>query len=169
MARPRRVPIAMGGPTNAEWFGRTADERFWAKVIKAPGAGCWTWTGAKGKHGYGSFTVMGPSGWRRERVHIWAYVDRYGPVPDGLVLDHVCRNTLCVNPDHLEAVTQRENVLRSRGVTAMQARQTHCKRGHRLGGHNLIVGPDGHRRCRECRRRLSREYRARRKQMSGQR
>ena len=70
-------------------------------------------------------------------------------------------NRACVNPAHLEPVTQRENVMRSRGSTAALALKTHCDHGHPLSGANLAIGPDGHRRCRECSRRRVREYRAR--------
>ena len=75
-----------------------------------------------------------------------------GKVKDGLVIDHLCRHTSCVNPSHLEAVTPGENTLRGYGPTAMNARKTECVRGHSLSGDNLYVDPDGNRGCRACRR-----------------
>jgi len=85
-------------------------------------SGCWGWTGAKTKaeNGYGQFRGGEGQGRRRKRVvaHRFAYELAVGPVPHGLVLDHVCRNRLCVNPDHLEPVTMRENT--ARGVLSRQ-------------------------------------------------
>lgn len=86
-----------------------------------------------------------------------------GPIPEGLVIDHLCRNRGCVNPDHLEAVTQRENILRGEGLAAANARKTHCPKGHPYSGENLYVVPSsGRRQCRICadaRRALSAEVR----------
>ena len=99
-------------------------DRFWSKVSKSDG--CWTWLGGLDGKGYGYFRL----GSRMVGSYRLAYELLIDPVPDGLVLDHLCRNRKCVNPWHLEPVTNRENVLRGSGITAMQARQTHCKRGH---------------------------------------
>jgi hypothetical protein len=140
-------------------MGRSVEERFWSKVERRED-GCWIWRGALGNHGYGSFSVGG----KNERVHVWSYERFVAPTPTGLVLDHLCHNTACVNPRHMEPVTQRENVMRSDGLTATLSRKTHCDHGHPLAGDNLIIRPDGHRRCRECVRRWCREYRARRKE-----
>jgi hypothetical protein len=125
---------------------------FWAKVDKTES--CWLWTGAldRQRHGYGVFGT----GKDRVKAHRFTYQLALGAVPSGLVLDHLCNNTRCVNPEHLKAVTQRENVLRSAGITAAQARQTHCKRGHALSGANLFIKGDG-RECRECKRMHARE------------
>ena len=73
-----------------------------------------------------------------------------GPIPDGLVIDHVCNNRGCVRPDHLRPVTQRENILRGEGVAAKRARQTHCKRGHELAGENIRITSTGSRQCLIC-------------------
>ena len=77
-----------------------------------------------------------------------------GKIPDNLQIDHLCRNTRCVNPDHLEPVTIKENVLRGMGITAINARKTHCKNGHALIGTNLIAYSlkRGQRICKICKR-----------------
>lgn len=85
--------------------------RFWSKVDKGPE--CWTWRGAVHPNGYGSWTVTYDG--RRQtsvRPHRVAWFDIRGPIPDGLVLDHLCRNQVCVNPDHLEIVSQSVNISR---------------------------------------------------------
>ena len=123
----------------------TAEERFWRKVRKDPN-GCWEWQGAKGQ-GYGNFYLHG----KFPRAHRYAYELLVGPIPDGLTLDHLCRNRACVNPDHLEPVTQKVNTLRGEGLAAQNARKTHCPEGHPLNGDNLYQQPgNGYRRCREC-------------------
>lgn len=107
-------------------------ERFMAKVREGDD-GCWHWTASKVTSGYGQF----PSELRTRLAHRYAYTVLVGPIPEGLTIDHLCRNRLCVNPAHLEAVTMRENNLRGVGPCARKARQTHCKRGHALTADNL--------------------------------
>jgi len=86
----------------------TEAERFWAKVRKTDT--CWIWTAANnGRKGYGVFYPAAG----KIYAHRWAYVDTYGEIPSGLVVDHLCCNVRCVNPDHLEAVTNRENLMRA--------------------------------------------------------
>ena len=121
------------------------EERFWPKVDKS--GECWIWTAHQYGRGYGGFRIDG----RQEYAHRVAYRLVIGPIPDDLQLDHLCRNRRCVRPDHLEAVTVRENLLRGNGPTGERARQTHCKRGHlfdekNTGTHSLY----GTRRCRRC-------------------
>ena len=139
----------------------TPAQRFWAKVDKIPG-GCWVWAGAISSCGYGNFLHDGKT-WR---AHRWSYAAIVGSVPDGLVLDHLCRNRACVNPDHLEPVVQRENVMRGIGpglAKIQNVDQTYCKHGHPLFGGNLYVQPrTGYRYCRACQKRHAAKYRARR-------
>lgn len=86
------------------------------------------------------------------------------PIPQGLTLDHLCRVTRCVNPDHLEPVTQRENLLRGLTIQARNAKKKRCDHGHWLEGHNLIHRKDGKgRQCRACIYRRSKEYLARKR------
>jgi hypothetical protein len=90
---------------------------------------CWLWTGGKCSDGYGSFHVHGDY-WGAHRL---AYSLFRGEIQDGLELDHLCRDRGCVNPDHLEPVTHKENVLRGEGPTARFAKMEQCPRGHELG------------------------------------
>lgn len=131
-------------------------ERFWRKVAILEN-GCWEWTAGKNGSGYGAFY---PLNGNRKQVtsHVWAYVQYVGPVPSGLELDHKCRNRACVNPMHLEPVTSAVNVLRGFGPMAINARKTHCKRGHLLSGENLRVVKDG-RCCKTCARMHKARYR----------
>lgn len=121
---------------------------------------CWLWTGSLTEHGYGHF---GPVRGTTVKAHRFAYQQFVGPIPDDLPLDHLCRVRRCVNPAHLEPVTQRENLLRGDTSTAAFAAQTHCMRGHPLSGDNLYRPPNAsnQRHCRACRRMAKRQSRAR--------
>lgn len=127
-------------------------ERFWSKVDVRGYEECWLWVGAlTGGRGYGSFHLDR----RRVKAHRFAYEQMVGPIPDGLTLDHLCRVRRCVNPNHLEPVTNLENIRRGRsfaGRVALRETQTHCKRGHELAGNNLHMRSDGRRQCLTCRR-----------------
>lgn len=118
-------------------------ERFWEKVEKTPT--CWIWKGGKMIDGYGYFW----DGSTMVLAHRLSYEISNGLIPNGLTLDHLCRNRACVNPSHLEPVSLGENVLRGIGLTAQNARQTHCKRGHPLISEN-ISSSRLKRRQREC-------------------
>lgn len=118
--------------------------RFWAKVEKT--SDCWLWRGAADKLGYGFFSNPFSRTPKMLRAYRLSYEIAKGKIPANRVLDHVCRNPRCVNPDHLEAVTMRENTLRGIGPTAKQARSTHCPQGHIYD----YAYPDGRRGCRKC-------------------
>lgn len=131
--------------------GSTADprpsveDRFWAKVDVGHPLGCWEWTGSKTRR-YGAFWLDG-----QKYAHRVAFTLLRGPIPDGLTLDHLCRNPPCVNPDHLEAVTQGENVARGNSPPARHGRKTQCVNGHEFTPENTYTRPDGTgRHCRAC-------------------
>jgi excisionase family DNA binding protein len=129
----------MKGPTP-----KPEAERFWAKVDKTDT--CWNWT-ASTRSDYGRFSL----GHRKQLVqaHRWSYENLVGPIPDGLQIDHLCRNRKCVNPAHLEPVTSRENTMRGFGPSALSARKTSCVNGHRLTPENIYLWR-GSRKCRTC-------------------
>jgi hypothetical protein len=133
-----------------------AVERFAAKIALTD-AGCIEWLGTSLGHGYGGFFVGPRPGMRTTMVfaHRWSYEHHFGPIPDGMQLDHLCRNRRCVNPEHLEPVTGAENVRRA-AVT-----KTHCPQGHSYSGSNLYVPPGGtsQRQCRTCIRNRARNRR----------
>lgn len=134
---------------------KTESDRFWEKVGRRSDDECWEWSAYK-LQGYGRFGVGGSraNGGRIVYAHRWAYEALVGPIPEGLTLDHLCRNRACVNPEHLEPVTPQENTRRGAIL------KTHCPQGHPYSGENLFYGTDGSRRCRECNR-LQCERRAR--------
>ena len=111
--------------------------------------GCHNWLGAHASNGYSECGIGG----KIRSVHRIVYEDVYGPIPDGLEIDHLCRNRGCVNPVHLEAVAHSVNVKRGIGpamIAAMKRSLTHCKRGHPFDKQNTRIAPNGQRRCREC-------------------
>jgi hypothetical protein len=125
--------------------------RFWA-MTKLPDAnGCLVWTGPSNGNGYGKLRLGGRAG-RGFFAHRFAYTALVGPIPDGLVLDHLCRNRSCVRPDHLEAVTQRINSLRGESPAAYHAVKTHCPAGHAYDEANTHISKRGSRSCRACHR-----------------
>lgn len=110
--------------------------------------GCWRWRGATYVNGYG-YMRTGPK--QRDYVHRISYRLHKGVIPDGYEIDHLCRNRLCVNPEHLEAVPTRINFRRGQHPNAVAFRSGYCRRGlHEMTGHNVMPSADGQRRCRAC-------------------
>ncbi len=126
---------------------KTALERFERFVSPEPNSGCWLWTGNTAPGGYGMFS---PANSRNYQAHRFSYEQFKGPIPKGLEIDHKCRVRCCVNPDHLEAVTRRINLMRSTNFVAVNGAKTHCKRGHELNAHNVRITKIGGRSCRIC-------------------
>ena len=130
--------------------GGSAQERFWRKVSLS--GDCWIWDGAKDRDGYGRFYPQGRSG-KPTPSHRFSYEQLVHEIPEGLVIDHLCRTRACVNPWHLDPVTPTVNVLRGdnheRGKTC-------CHQGHAFDEANTYLRPDGRgRECRACRRQKS--------------
>lgn len=150
----------MAGDTVITVIGNlTADpelRRFWVKVNRGgqlpaarPGLGnYWEWTAGRIKQGYGAFHPVKGS---TVLAHRYAYEHLNGVIPDGLVLDHLCRNRLCVNPGHLEPVTNAENLRRGAGYALRNGMRDRCRNGHPYTAANTYIDPTkGTARCREC-------------------
>lgn len=122
-----------------------AVDRF-AKLVALVDSGCLEWIGGATLGGYGTFAVApGRTNPKREMAHRWSYEHHVGPIPEGFDIDHLCRNRLCVNPNHLEPVTRAENVRRAFVCV------THCPSGHAYDDANTYVRPGTNsRRCRAC-------------------
>lgn len=106
---------------------------------------CWEWVGTI-SCGYGQIL----SGGRVEPAHRVAYKLFYGDIPEGLHIDHLCRNRKCVNPLHMEAVTCRENILRGVGPASINSKKTYCPKGHEYTEENTFRSKDNSRRCKRC-------------------
>jgi hypothetical protein len=134
---------------------KTALERFQESYVPEPNTGCWLWFGVLTAAGYGQLRVDG----KPYYAHRFSHETFVGPIPTQYQVDHLCRQRCCVNPDHLEAVPQRTNLLRGISPSAVNATKTTCLRGHPLEGENLRVY-GGSRRCIECDRQRNAEWRA---------
>lgn len=136
---------------------KSAAERFWLRV--EVGEGCWLWKAGTQATGHGRFYAD------RKAVpaHRFSYELLIGPIPEGLVIDHLCRNPSCVNPDHLEPVTQGENIRRGDNQGPIGRRASKCPLGHPYDEINTYISPSGIRDCRECRREAGRRHRAKRR------
>lgn len=117
---------------------------------------CWEWPLTKGER-YAQFKHGG----RLHLAHRFSYEVFVGSIPEGLTIDHLCRNTACVRPEHLEPVTMRVNVLRGDSFASHNKRKTHCDSGHEFTLENTRINGDGSRGCRECGRIRKRRGRAR--------
>ncbi len=136
------TPLALSRPATGRGPGRRyppARERFWENI--ALWDDCWIWIGHKDDNGYGKLRVDG----RDSKAHHFLLEALPG---SGFECDHLCRNRACVRPSHIEIVTIRINTLRGTGFGAVNARKTHCPRGHRYDYLNY----QGRRRCRQCHR-----------------
>jgi hypothetical protein len=135
-------------------------DRFLTKIEVWHPASCWVYTHGRNQGGYGLVSIRKPDG-RPTTIaaHKYAYLALIGPVPEGIELDHLCRNPPCVNPDHLEPVTLQENMRRRWTV-----QKTFCKNDHPLTPDNVYraPGPNSRRSCLTCRREHSAAHRARR-------
>jgi hypothetical protein len=128
--------------------------RFWERVEITDG--CWLWRTPQ-PDGYGRFQI----GWQRRRAHVWAYEWAKGAIPDGLIIDHICRVRSCVNPAHLRAVDSRTNTLAegSQAVAKKHASKTECPQGHEYDR----IDYKGARRCSVCDAEAKRAYKARKR------
>src|SRR6185312_15563955 len=150
----RQISANDGFATGARMIELTARQQrnFWAKVDAQDGAACWRWTAARYSNGYGHMGIGPLSNPRSLLAHRVAYELCIGPIPDGLTVDHLCFNPGCVNPAHLEAVTQGINTLRGNSMSSRRARRTHCPQCHPYD--QVYRDPVGreHRLCTSCRR-----------------
>jgi hypothetical protein len=173
-AARQRAEIARP-PHRITWdakYRKRTQQRVQANSTVTP-TGCWVWTRAVDRDGYG---IAGAP--ERSSAHRVAYLAFVGPIPDGLSLDHTCHTNdnsclggaacmhrRCVNPGHLEAVTGEENTLRGLSAWAQNARKTHCHRGHEFTPENTYQRSDG-RACRACIRLASSSYRSKKQEIS---
>lgn len=142
-----------------ERISLNTEEKFWSKVKKTKS--CWLWTGTKTHNGYGQFysKINGNLFYRSHRFSFWLH---RGFLDKKLTIDHLCRKRLCVNPSHLEQVSNRTNVLRGNGIPAKNYRKKNCKWGHPFSAPNLYMD-QGFRRCRTCSRRKAKDRRFKQK------
>lgn len=133
---------------------KTLEQRFGEKIWYDPETGCIEWM-ASTRQGYGQIGV----GLGVQYAHRIAWVWAEGPIPTGLVIDHLCRNRRCQNTAHMEVVTNETNILRGEWSPVLNTQKTHCPQGHAYSGSNLYVGKGGDRHCMECRRARKRRYR----------
>lgn len=142
-----------------------SSRRLLEKIAQAERVGdCLRWPGAPDSEGYGRFYF----GQEECRAHRAVYELLKGPIPDKLQIDHLCRNRWCIQAEHLEAVTARENVLRGQGTAAINARKTHCPRGHAYTPENIKRNGKHGRNCRICRNIAERDRKRRIRELASQ-
>lgn len=126
-------------------------QRLWSKVVQYPGeSACWGWTDALSKAGYPYFSYGGRKG-NTVPAHRLLYELVIGPIPDGMDLDHLCRNRWCVRPVHQEPVNRSRNLLRGNTIAARNAKATHCPKRHPYDIFNTGFQKNSARYCRTCR------------------
>ena len=140
----------------SKWKQKDFD-RFWSYVNKTET--CWLWTGSNIRKGYGRFSLYLDGNNTRTLVtaHRVSFVLSGQDILGGMVLDHICKNKLCINPRHLRLVTQLENIMAGNGIAKKYAARSECSKGHPLSGSNLMVRQDSGRRCRICRNKQNRD------------
>ena len=149
-------------------------ERFEQKYIPEPNSGCWLWTAGVNRLGYGTIGTGSRSdgSMKKSFAHRVSYALYRREIPDGLTIDHLCRVRCCVNPDHLDTVSQGVNNLRGRSASSLNSAKTHCPRGHEFNEASVqsFTGKTGqrlsHRICRECNRTYQRLWAAKKRNAS---
>lgn len=142
---------------------KSFEERFWSYVVKGNSDGdCWSWRVKTLPNGYAHFrtakTVNGKQKVVVDYAHRISFVLAKGPIGKGMVIDHLCRNKECCNPDHLEQVTQKINMLRGETVQALNVAKAACPKGHPYDAENTYVDRAGKRHCRICRKARMSEF-----------
>jgi len=137
----------------------TIQDRFWSKVYDTQPETCWLWVGGSTPAGYGVI-------WYKTRqvyAHRLSYEWAYGPIPKGLQVDHLCFTPSCINPEHLETVTDSEN---KRRALNFRGQRTYCYNGHLTAESGVYIAPSGARECRVCARKRWKKYRDKKREVT---
>jgi hypothetical protein len=134
----------------------TDNERFERHVTRTDAESCWEWAGTRSRNGYGFVHLRDRS---KALAHRVAYERAIGEIPEGMVIDHLCRNRACVNPAHLQVVTNQENLRRGLGYRLRNGMDSACINGHDYTPENTYTNPNNSSdiRCRECARTRNRK------------